>query len=227
MGLAGVLAFGVLLDGSDLLLENLWPDAPYLLSVALIAISVCAGHSLAFHGAEHLQASCKIPFRKTGVMSHELLVVTTSGCLTWAVVIGVVEACYEPTVGWEALVYTMAGEFLGAACWGIGLDMYAQLVPVELTSSKIFAGYNWDHFVIDFLTKLPTSFVVVWLMDLFLEQLDMSKSSDRFWYNFVYTCCLFVNYLLVAGPLRDMVFKHRNMVPVPSPCALAAVASCA
>lgn len=227
MGLAGLLAFGVFLDGSDLLLGYLWPDLPNALCIALVTLSVCAGHSLAFHGAEHLQASCNIPFRKTGVMSCELLVVTAWGCLTWAVVIGIVEACYEPTVESEGLFYTMAGEFLGAASWGIALDMYEQSVPVELTASKIFAGYSRDHFAIDFLTKLPSSFVVVWLMDLFIEQLDMSNRSDRFWYNFVYTCCLFVNYVLVAGSLRDMVFKYRDMVPVPSPSAHTVAASCA
>lgn len=227
MGLAGVVGFGILLDGTDLLLGYLWPNLPYSLRVALITLSVCFGHSLGFHGAEHLQASCKIPFRKFGVLPCELLVVTASGCLTWAGMLGVTQAIYEPGVGLEELFYTTAGEFLGGVAWALSLDLYQQSYSVELTSSKVFSGWGRDHFVIDFLTKLPSSFLVIWLLDLYFAGLDLSKSVDRFSYNFFYTSCLFINYLVVASYFRGMVFSRRKMVPVPVPSTLTDVASSA
>lgn len=216
MGLAGLMAFGASLTGADMLLVLLWPEVPHLLRIAFLTVSLCTGHSLFFHGVEHIQACCKIPFRKTEAMPYELLVVTVSGFYTWALILGVFDFFYKPPAGLTNLLYTMSGEFLGAASWGLALDLYQQLFGVELTTCKIHPGWSRDHFLVDFLTKLPSSFGVVWFMDLVLEHLDMFKRFDRFSFTFVYTCFLFINFLMVAGGLRDMIFKHRNMVPVAS-----------
>lgn len=214
MGLAGALAFGVFLDGTDLFLGPVELDLQYTPRVILLTVSLCFGHSLGFHAAEHVQACCKIPFRTIGAIPFELPVVTLSGCLTWGVVLGITQALYEPGVGLEELLYTTAGDILGGMSWAIALDLYLQSRSVELTACKIYGGWTRKHFIVDFLTKLPFTFVLLWLMGMFFLQLNMSKSLDRFFYNFTFVCCLFVTYLLVAGNLRDFIFKRRNMVPV-------------
>lgn len=216
MGVAGLMAFGAFLTGADLLLISLWPDVTHWLRITFLTVSLCTGHSVFFHGVEHLQSCCKIPFRQTEALRYELVVVTVSGFYTWAMVIGVFDACYKPTAELAGLFYTMSGEFLGASSWALGLDLYQQFCSVELTARKIHAGWSWGHFVVDFLTKLPSSFCVVWFMDLVSVHLDMFKSFDRSSFSFVYTCCLFVNFLMVAGGLRDIIFQYRNMVPAAS-----------
>lgn len=206
MGLARAVAFGVFLDGAGLFLGPIELDLQYTPSVSLLTVSLCFGHTFGFHAAEHVQARCKIPFRAVGEIPFELPVVTLSGCLTRGVVLGITQALYEPGVGLEELLYTAAGDILGGMSWAIGLNLYLQSRSVELTACKIYGGWTRNHFIIDFLTKLPSTFVLIWLMDLFLLHLNMSKSLDRFFYNFTFVSCLFVNFLLVAGVLRDFVF---------------------